>query len=137
MGKPHWLKSSTVYDGLGRVAKTIGRDLSVVGTAYDALGRVCVVSNATVSLPSPLSCTVGANKATPTTDGYTYYSYDALGRKTLQTQPDSTTQRWSYNGNVVDFYDEDNSHWQRTNDALGSGCDAARAALPALHKSPR
>jgi RHS repeat-associated protein len=113
------LKSSTFYDGLGRMAETIGRDLSVVRTANDGLGRVCAVSNPTFNDPGPLSCVVGANKGTPPTDGYTYFSYDALGRKTLQTQPDNTTQRWVYNGNVVDFYDEDNSHWQWTRDALG------------------
>jgi RHS repeat-associated protein len=113
------LKSSTFYDGLGRVAKTVGRDNSVVETAYNGLGQVCAVSNPTFNDPGALSCTIGANKTTAPTDGYTYFSYDALGRMTLQTQPDSSTKQWLYNGNVVDFYDEDKSHWQRTGDGLG------------------
>jgi RHS repeat-associated protein len=113
------LKSSTFYDGLGRKARAVGRDGSVVDTAYDGLGQVCAVSNPTFNDPGPLSCVVGQNKATTATDGYTYFSYDALGRKTLQTQPDGNTLQWMYSGNVVDFYDEDRSHWQRTSDALG------------------
>jgi RHS repeat-associated protein len=113
------LKNSTFYDSLGRAIKTVARDGSVIETAYDPFNRVCAVSNPTFTDPGPLSCVVGANKATAATDGYTYFSYDALGRKTLQTQPDATTQRWGYTGNVVDFYDEDNSHWQWTSDALG------------------
>lgn len=113
------LKSSTSYDGLNHGIKTVARDGSIVETAYDAFSRVCAVSNPTFNDPGPLKCVVGANKTLATTDGYTYFSYDALGRKTLQTQPDSSTQRWVYTGNVVDFYDEDNSHWQWTRDALG------------------
>jgi RHS repeat-associated protein len=113
------LKSSTFYDGLGRAIRAVGRDASVVETAYDGLGRVCAVSNPTFNDPGPLSCVVGQNKAATVTDGYTYFSYDALGRKTMQTQPDNSTQGWLYNGNVVDFYDEDQSHWQQTSDALG------------------
>jgi YD repeat-containing protein len=113
------LKSSTFYDGLARAIRTVARDGSVVETAYDGLGRVCVVSNSTFNDPRPLSCVAGQNKATTATDGYTYFSYDALGRKIVQTQPDGNKQQWLYNGNVVDFYDEDGSHWQQTSDALG------------------
>jgi len=115
------LKSSTILDGLGQRIKAVGRDGSVVETAYNGLGQVCAVSNPALAAnaPASLSCTVGSNKAVAATDGYTYFTYDALGRKTIQTQPDSTTQQWVYTGNVVDFYDEDNSHWQWTSDALG------------------
>lgn len=113
------LKSSTALDGVGRTIKAVARDGSVVETAYDVNGRVCVVSNPTINAPATLSCTVGQNKPVAVTDGYTYFSYDALGRKTLQTQPDSNTQKWQYTGNVVDFYDEDKNHWQWTSDALG------------------
>ncbi len=114
------LSTKTFYDSLGRVAKAVGRDGSVVETAYDGLGRVCAVSNPTFNDPHQLSCVVGQNPAAVTaTDGYTYFSYDTLGRKTQQTQPDSNTQHWLYNGNVVDFYDEDQSHWRQINDALG------------------
>jgi RHS repeat-associated protein len=112
------LTSSTFLDGLGRTIKAVARDGSVVETAYDADSRVCAVSNPTINAPATLSCTVGQNKPVAVTDGFTYFSYDALGRKTLQTQPDSNTQQWQYTGNVVDFYDEDKSHWQWTSDAL-------------------
>ncbi len=113
------LKSSTFYDGLNRSSKTVARDGSFIETAYDPLNRICAVSNPTFNDPGTLSCAVGSNKAVAATDGYTYFSYDAIGRKTLQTQPDGTTLRWGYTGNVIDYYDEDNSHWQWTNDALG------------------
>jgi YD repeat-containing protein len=106
------LTSETMYDGLGRATKTVDRDGSVIETAYDPLGRVCAVSNPTFHDPGALSCTIGSNQATAATDGYTYFTYDALGRKTLQTQPDNSTQRWQYTANVVDFYGEDKSHWQ-------------------------
>ena len=69
--------------------------------------------------PGPLSCIVGQNKTTSGTDGYTYFAYDSLGRKTLQ---DATIQHIAVdisNSNVVDYYDEDHSHWQRTSDAFG------------------
>ena len=114
------LTSSTFSDGLGRPIKAIGRDGSVVETAYDAFNRVCAVSNPTFNDPGPLSC-VASNNPGPisATDGITYITYDALGRKTLQTQPDGNTLQWIPIGNVVDFYDEDGSHWQRTSDAFG------------------
>ena len=115
------LTSKTIYDGLGRPIKTVARDGSVIETAYDPLNRVCAVSNPALATNAPgsLSCTIGSNRATAATDGYTYFTYDALGRKTVQTQQDSSTQKWQYNNNVVDFYDEDNSHWQWTSDSLG------------------
>ncbi len=113
------LKSSTSYDALNRAIKTVARDGSVIETAYDPLSRVCAVSNPTFTDPGALSCTVGQNKTTATTDGYTYFSYDALGRKTWQTQPDLSKREWVYTGNLVDFYDETNGHWQWTYDALG------------------
>jgi RHS repeat-associated protein len=113
------LTSETTYDGLGRTTKTVDRDGSVIETAYDPLSRVCAVSNPTFHDPGALSCTIGSNQATAATDGYTYFTYDALGRKTVQTQPDGSTQRWVYNGAEVDFYDEDNSHWEWLSDSLG------------------
>ncbi len=113
------LKSSTVYDGLGRAIKTAAADGSVIETAYDGLDRRCAVSNPTYSDPGSLSCTATQNPAQTGTDGITYFAYDALGREKLQTQSDGSAQRWIYTGNTVDFYDEDQDHWQRTSDALG------------------
>ncbi len=119
------LKSSTILDSFGHRIKAVGRDGSVVETGYDGLGRVCAVSNPALATnaPASLSCTVGSNKAVAATDGYTYFTYDALGRKTVQTQPDGTTQNWQYDNstttNTVDFIDETSSHWQWTYDSLG------------------
>ena len=113
------LKSRTYYDGLGRTTKTIGRDGSIVEIAYNGMNKVCAVSNPTSNDPGPLSCAVGGNNSSAPTDGYTYFSYDPLGRKTLQTQPDGSKQQWQYSINVVDFIDEDQSQWQRTTDGLG------------------
>jgi RHS repeat-associated protein len=117
----HVLNSSTIYDGMGHAIKAIAQDGSVVETGYDGIGRVCAVSNPGSSgdAPAAVSCKPGQNKPVASTDGFTYFSYDALGRKVLQTQPDNSTQRWAYSGNLVDIYDEDGSHWQQTHDGLG------------------
>jgi YD repeat-containing protein len=74
---------------------------------------------------------------TEATYGLTLFSYDALGRRTLQTNPDSTTLHWCYNGLAslassacrshiakgtgewVDSTDENGNSWQRTYNALG------------------
>jgi len=104
-------------DGMGHVIQTeltsdpCGAD--DVDTSYDGLGRIQTVSN-----PYRLSSTCPNNETT--TNGTTTYMYDALGRKTLQTNQDgNTTQQWNYTGNVVMFTDEDGNQWQRTSDALG------------------
>lgn len=93
-------------------------------TVYDALGRVSEQSN-------PFR--------TGQTPGVTTYSYDALGRKTIQTQQDGSTQQWCYQGQKtngqgncegllskgvttgtwVDFEDETGSDWQHISDGLG------------------
>lgn len=101
---------STIYDGLGRTettklqsdpAGTVETD-----TTYDGLGRVASVSNPYRSTSDP-------------TYGVTSYTYDAFDRKTVQTQPDNSTQAWTYNGNAVTFKDEAGSQWQRTSDGIG------------------
>jgi len=108
--------STTTLDGLSRVARTqltsdtYGTD--TVDTTYDADGNIASVSN-------PYRTT------SDSTYGLTQYAYDALGRKTLQIQPDNSTQpggstlQWVYNNNVTDFFDEMGNHWQRTSDAQG------------------
>ena len=101
----------TIYDGLGRVVQT-QMQTNPTGTvftetSYDGVGNVASVSNPHLSTVS-------------STDGTTGFTYDALGRKRFQTQPDGTsTLQWSYNGNTVTFTDENNHSWQRTSDALG------------------
>ena len=51
--------------------------------------------------------------------GYSTLTYDALGRKTTQAQPDGTNQSWTYNGNTTTFQDEAGSRWSRSTDGLG------------------
>lgn len=118
----------TTYDGLFH---PIEADLTsdpdgteVTITHYDALGRVSSISNPYRSSSDP-------------TYGITQYTYDALGRKTIQTQPDGSKLQWCYdgiastgqtncsahigsvNGSWMDSTDESGKHWQRTNDGLG------------------
>jgi YD repeat-containing protein len=105
--------TDTYFDGLGRATKVV-RAGTEIDTQYDGLGQVKSVSN-----PSDVSPTQ-----------YTTYSYDALGRKLLQCNPDNGTGngscspgasylQWSYNSNLVTFYDENRNTWQRTMDGLG------------------
>lgn len=75
---------TTQYDGLGRTVQTqlnsdpYGTDY--VDTTYDANGRVYTVSNPHRTTSS-------------TTDGTTYYLYDALNRPLTVTNPDNTKKR--------------------------------------------
>jgi YD repeat-containing protein len=106
---------------MGRPAQTqLNYDPSktiYVDTTYDNLGRVASVSN-------PYQNT------SELTYGITSYSYDALGRKILQCQPDNGTPsnactagssylQWGYTGNIVTFTDENRHSWQRASDGLG------------------
>jgi YD repeat-containing protein len=119
---------TTLYDGLGRKYQTqLNSDLSgwdYVNTTYDSMGRVQSVTNSFRTTSDP-------------TYGITSYQYDALGRKTLQTNPDSSVQQWCYDGYAsmgqtncrahtvstvatwVDSADENGNDWQRTSDGLG------------------
>jgi YD repeat-containing protein len=118
---------TTLYDGLGRKYQTqLNSDLSgwdYVNTTYDSMGRVQSVTN-------PF-------RTGDPTYGITSYQYDALGRKTFQTNPDSSVQQWCYDGYAwmgqtncrahtvstvatwVDSADENGNDWQRTSDGLG------------------
>jgi YD repeat-containing protein len=121
--------STTVLDGLSRVVQTqlnsdpYGTDYT--DTAYDAVGDVASVSN--------------PYRATDSTHGITYFQYDAMRRKVMQTQPDKFTLAWCYDGiaasgqkiclpnqsganqldSWVDSKDENGNHWQRVSDGLG------------------
>ncbi|WP_216843106.1 hypothetical protein, partial [Granulicella sp. S190] len=75
-------------------------------TTYDGVGNIQSVSN-------PYRST------SDSTYGVTVFGYDVLGRKTVQTQPDRSTQQWSYPGNGTTFTDEARQSWSRTSDALG------------------
>ena len=111
------------FDGLGRPTSSILESDPAgpvnVDTTYDLLGRIASVSNPYRTSSDPTS--------SDPTAGITSYAYDPLGRMTLQCQPDngsnapcqkgSSYLEWSYNGNVVTFYDELRNSWQRTYDA--------------------
>ncbi len=118
------LSSSQTYDGLGRPIKSFGTNGAESDTSYDALGRVSSVNNPHTSTPS-------------TTDGTTYFTYDALGRKIKVLQPTGNTQWWCYNGLATDSQPNCNTHsgsfgsgwvdslneagndWQQSYDSLG------------------
>jgi YD repeat-containing protein len=117
------------YDGWGRQYRSsVLNDLqgaTFVDTTYDWEGRVASISNPYRNTP----------------DGFTTsYTYDALGRKTTQTQPDGNTQQWCYDGIATngptncpklytsngftpvtwtDVFDETGRHTQQVFDALG------------------
>jgi len=78
---------TAVVDGLGRKIHTqVNSDPSgtdYADTTYDGDGRVASVSNPHRSSSS-------------STDGTTYYSYDALNRVTTVTEPDTSTVQTSY-----------------------------------------
>jgi YD repeat-containing protein len=90
------------------VIQTIAPSGAITDTTYDLNGRVGSVSTPYYSKNDP-------------TYGVTSFTYDALGRKTVQTQPGpgAYTQQWSYSGNTVTFTDENQNQWVRTSDALG------------------
>jgi len=120
-------------DSLGRKKQTqINSDSEGTiysDTGYDSLGRVALQSNPYRSISEP-------------TYGVTSFTYDAVGRKTMQVQPDGNSQQWCYmgisttlqsnchlqlaksgskasTGSYVDFQDESGDDWQRNMDGLG------------------
>ena len=110
---PNASQVETVHlDGYGRVSQTQMPNGATIDTQYDALGHLRSVSAPHLSTSGP-------------TDGTTFYNYDALGRKTLQTQPDGATLKWSYSGSTVSFTDEASNTWSRTYDGLGRIGDVA------------
>ena len=128
------IATSHSYDGWGRqyqsgvLSDPIG--VTTVNTTFDWAGRVASVTNPFRSTSS-------------STDGITSYTYDALGRKTIQVQPDGSMQKWCYDGVVtnpllqgnclasamqhgtfapvarIDLWDETSRHTQQIFDTLG------------------
>ncbi len=102
--------STTNLDGYGRVFQqqvtTDPEGADSMDAVYDSNGRVKSVSNPHRS-------------AITATDGITQFTYDALGRIIIQTQPDSNTIQASYSANCVTMTDEANKQRKNCSDALG------------------
>ncbi|MGA7317474.1 MAG: hypothetical protein WBX22_26290 [Silvibacterium sp.] len=129
-----WITKETIYDAYGHPTQTellnAGGGTDYVTTTYDGLAHAWTVTN-------PYYSTSDA------TYGKTTYTYDALDRRTSQTQPDNTATnpsvlQWCYNGVAsqgqsnclanqssqsthpwVDSSDETGRHWQQVSDGLG------------------
>ena len=101
----------TIADGLGRTTQqilTAPEGQICTETFYDAVGSISATNNPRLGCAnSPVS---GASLA---------YGYDALGRKTLQTNEDGTTVQWNYSGPSVTTTDEAGHPTQRVSDGLG------------------
>jgi RHS repeat-associated protein len=104
-GTQKLVTTSIVYDGLGRVIQQVDANGGQVNTSYDAMGRVASRTN-----PFPAGGTPGPS---------TSYVYDALGRSTTVTLPDSQITQYSYNGNTVTVTDQVNRKTQKIIDGLG------------------
>jgi YD repeat-containing protein len=105
--------TTTILDGLSRVATTqinsdpSGGDSSGIG--YDGIGQKAKVSN-----PYRTAGTIITS-----TEGNTTYTYDALHRPLVVTEPDGSTIQMKYCGNSTLVTDEA-GHWRRsTTDGLG------------------
>ena len=121
--------STTIMDGLGHVLHTeMTSDpdgVDYVDTTYDGFGRVASVTN-------PYRSTSDSSY------GLAKFSYDSLGRKTIQIQTDGSKLQWCFNNvassgqtncaanasslantSWVDSSDEAGNHWQHVSDALG------------------
>jgi YD repeat-containing protein len=100
------------YDSFGRLAQTTLPNGATQETNYDLMGRVQSVSNPHYGSPSPAP--------TAPTINYTFYTYDSLGRKTTQYQPDGTSHlQWAYSGYFTTITNENGISTQQKTDALG------------------
>jgi RHS repeat-associated protein len=97
--------TTEVYDGWLKVIQKTDPAGGQVNTAYDSMGRVQSVTN-------PFQ--QGGQPGPATT-----FQYDALGRGTITTLPDSNTVQTAYNGNVVTMTDQVNRKTQQQTEGLG------------------
>ena len=124
------IQKASLYDGVGRILNNETTSdpagTTFVTTTYDNVGRIYTVTNP-------------YRNATDVTADKTQNTYDALGRKIQQLNPDGSSQIWCYNGlqtdplqnghcftNVstvtaewVDHADENGNDWQQGTDGLG------------------
>lgn len=117
----------SILDGMRHVTQTELTSASpgtiYTATVYDGMGNVHSQSNPYYATTDP-------------SYGLSIFSYDALGRKVSQTQPDATSLQWCYNGmsngiqqtcpsnastrtgSWVDSWDEKGLHHQHVTDGL-------------------
>jgi YD repeat-containing protein len=121
------IKSTTVYDGLGRVSEQANPAGYTVTTSYTPSGQTSSVTN-----PA----------GDPSTNGTTYDYYDPFGRVIEEVKPDGNQSWWCYDGHQdaiyaqlncapspsntnagavswVDVTDESGNHHQEVSNALG------------------
>jgi RHS repeat-associated protein len=99
------LTTVKVMDGMGHVTETeltsdpSGADRTV--TTYNGLGKPYFAYN-------PTRCSTPTTNCGESTWGYATYTYDALGRAKLVTNPDNSTVQTSYIGRATEVTDEGN-----------------------------
>jgi YD repeat-containing protein len=102
--------NTTIFDAMGRPIQTqLNSDpdgADFVDTTYDGESRVWTVSNPHRS-------------SSASTDGTITLVYDPLGRKKLQTNPDTSSESWFYSGNATTFTNQVSNSWISLSDALG------------------
>lgn len=92
-------------DGLDRAIQSVDANNGQVNTSYDAMGRVGSRTNPFTAGGSP-----GPSTA---------FTYDALGRVTVVTLPDTQTLLTSYSGSTITATDQVNRKMKRETDGLG------------------
>ncbi len=104
------LESQTLYDGLGRTTEKRqyegGGNYIAVEVQYDALGRAYKTSNPFRPWQSETAV-------------WTTSAFDALGRMTSVTTPDSAVVTTSYSGNTVTVTDQAGKQRKSVTDGLG------------------
>jgi len=103
--KPGLGTSILTYDGVHRIIQAVDANNGQINTSYNAMGRVASRTNPFTAGGSP-----GPSTA---------YTYDALGRVTLVTLPDTQTVQTSYSGTTVTIRDQVYRRIKRETDGLG------------------
>jgi YD repeat-containing protein len=133
--------STMTFDGMGHAIQTqLSSDLDgtdYVDTTYDGGGHVFAVSNPHRSAPAA-------------TDGTITFNYDAMGRKTKQTQTDGSNLWWCYDSVQDASHPQPNCHgnlsglgdvtWMDQADEVGNdqqdGSDALGHLLAVFEPNP-
>jgi RHS repeat-associated protein len=115
MGHPIQTQSSSSQGGTTYTAPLY------TNAIYDGSGHVYQQSNPTRCSSSPGAMPSSCSESTW---GITTFNYDALGRKTLQINPDNTQQyssqeQWLYSSNATTFTNEVANSWTDTSDSFG------------------